>query len=97
MKPLVYVADSHLTGNDPEVDSFIRFLERVGPTTGTLYLLGDLFNVWFGESKFRIPHQQRVLDALTRLAGQGVLIKFVEGNRDFSIRRNYLGSPFADV
>ena len=97
MKPLLYVADSHLTGNDPEVDSFIRFLERVGPTAGTLYLLGDLFNVWFGEAKFRMPHQQRVLEALTRLASTGVAIKFVEGNRDFSIRRNHLGAPFADV
>ena len=97
MRPLVYVADSHLTGDDPEVDSFIRFLETVGPTAATLYLLGDLFNVWFGEAKFRMPHQQRVLDALARLAERGVTVKFVEGNRDFSIRRNHLGHPFADV
>ena len=97
MKPLIYVADSHLTGNDPEVDSFVRFLEVAGPTASTLYILGDLFNVWFGEVRFRMPHQQRVLDALTRLASVGVVIKFVEGNRDFSIRRNHLGAPFADV
>lgn len=97
MKPLIYVADSHLTTDDPETDSFIAFLETVGPGAGVLYILGDLFNVWFGEPKFRMPHQQRVLTALSRLSASGVPIKFVEGNRDFSIRRNHLGAPFAEV
>lgn len=97
MKPLLYVADSHLTRDDPEVDSFVRFLETAGRGAGTLYILGDLFNVWFGEPRFRLPHQARVLDALGRLAGAGTTLKFVEGNRDFSIRRNHLGAPFADV
>ena len=96
-RPLIYVADSHLTSADPEEDRFIRFLETVGSGAGTLYILGDLFNVWFGEPKFRLPHQSRVLDALTALGRAGVVLKFVEGNRDFSIRRNYLGAPFSDV
>ncbi|MFQ5700899.1 MAG: UDP-2,3-diacylglucosamine diphosphatase [Acidobacteriota bacterium] len=96
-KPLIYVADSHLTSDDPEVDIFIDFLLAVGSTAGTLCILGDLFNVWFGERKFRMPHQDRVLSALSDLAQQGVVLKFVEGNRDFSIRRNHLGAPFTDV
>ena len=96
-KPLVYVADSHLTTGDREVDSFVSFLETVGMSAGTLYILGDLFNVWFGEPKFRMPHQQRVLSALSEVASSGVVLKFVEGNRDFSVRRNHLGDPFADV
>ena len=57
-RPLVYVADSHLTNRDPETDSFIAFLHEVGARAGTVYLLGDLFNVWFGEPKFRMPHQR---------------------------------------
>lgn len=96
-RPLIYVADSHLTAADPEVDEFIRFLRAVGSSAGTLYILGDLFNIWFGEPKFRLPHQQRVLDALESLASSGVVLKFVEGNRDFSIRRNHLNAPFAEV
>jgi UDP-2,3-diacylglucosamine hydrolase len=95
--PLAYVADTHFTADDPEVDFFLRFLEQVGPTLGTLYHLGDLFNVWFGEPKFLMPHQVRVLDGLTRLASRGVTVKFVEGNRDFSVSRHHLGRPFADV
>ena len=96
-RPLIYVADSHLTTDDPEMDSFLAFLDRVGRSAGTLYILGDLFNVWFGERRFRMPHQHRVLETLEDLARSGVALKFVEGNRDFSIRRNHLGSPFADV
>lgn len=96
-RPLVYVADSHLTTNDSETDSFIAFLKEVGSQAETLYILGDLFNVWFGEAKFRMPHQQKVLTALGEVASSGVVLKFVEGNRDFSVRRNHLGKPFADV
>lgn len=96
-KPLFYVADSHLTENDPEVDAFIAFLATAGATAGTVYILGDLFNVWFAEPKFRMPHQQRVLDALKDLAGRGVKVKFVEGNRDYSVRRNHNGNPFEEV
>jgi len=96
-RPLIYVADSHLTADDPETDSFVAFLEKTGIAAGTLYILGDLFNVWFAEPKFRMPHQERVLRALDRLAASGVTLKFVEGNRDFSVRRNHLGAPFAQV
>lgn len=96
-KPLLYVADSHLTENDPEVDAFIAFLSTAGASAGTVYILGDLFNVWFAEPKFRMPHQQRVLDALKTLAGRGVKVKFVEGNRDYSVRRNHSGDPFVEV
>lgn len=96
-RPLMYVADSHLTRDDPEVEAFIRFLETDAARAATLYILGDLFNVWFGEPKFRMPHQTKVLAALERLGGSGVVLKFVEGNRDFSIRRNHLGAPFAEV
>ncbi len=97
MKPLIYVADTHLTTDDPEVDSFVAFLRRVGSTAGTLYILGDLFNVWFAEPKFRMPHQEMVLAELGSLAASGVQVKFVEGNRDYSVRRNCLGRPFAEV
>jgi len=96
-RPLLYVADSHLTAGDPELPSFISFLETVGSRAGTLYILGDLFNVWFAEPKFRMPHQRSVLQTLDRLAASGVTLKFVEGNRDFSVRRNHLGAPFAQV
>jgi UDP-2,3-diacylglucosamine hydrolase len=96
-RALLYVADSHLTEDDPEVDAFIAFLRGPGREAGTLYILGDLFNVWFAEKKFRRPHQQRVLDALADLAARGVVVKFVEGNRDYSVRRNHLGHPFRDV
>ncbi len=96
-RPLLFVADAHLTEDDAELESFLAFLEGPAAAAGTLCILGDLFNVWFGEPKFRLPHQERVLAGLRALAGRGVALAFVEGNRDFSIRRNHLGDPFREV
>ncbi len=96
-RPLVYVADTHLTQDDPEAEAFVAFLRWASDWAGTICHLGDLFNVWFGERKFRLPHQDRVLAALGECARRGVAVKFVEGNRDFSVRRNCLGDPFHEV
>lgn len=97
MGPLIYVADAHLTRDDPEVDVFVSFLERVGPSASALGILGDLFNLWFGYRKFGLPHHQRVVRALESLRDRGVRIFYVEGNRDFHLRRAHLGRPFHQV
>ncbi len=94
MKPFVLVADAHLTREDPEAESFLAFLGRVGPRCGTLAILGDLFNVWLGEPKFHLPHHRRILDALVRLRRGGVRLVYVEGNRDFHVRRAAAGRFF---
>jgi len=97
MKPLVFVADAHLTSDDPEVDAFVRFLEEVGSRASTLAILGDLFNLWLGRRKFSLPHHRKVLSALGELEGRGVRLVYVEGNRDFHLRRVHLGDPFETV
>jgi len=97
MKPLLFVADAHLTRDDPEVDSFILFLREEGPKASSICILGDLFNIWFGKAKFALPHHTRVLQALGDLRGAGVRLTYVEGNRDFHLRRTHLGDPFDAV
>jgi UDP-2,3-diacylglucosamine hydrolase len=97
MKPLVFVADAHLTRDDPEVDTFVSFLRAVGPESSSIVILGDLFNLWLGRRRFSLPHHDKVLAALTDLKQLGVRLVYVEGNRDFHLRRNYLGDPFDAV
>jgi len=97
MNPLVIVADAHLTREDPEVDVFLAFLEKVAIHAGTLAVLGDLFNIWFGEPRFALPHHEKVLAAFERLARSDVRILYIEGNRDFHLRRTLLGRPFQAV
>ncbi|HZE89664.1 MAG TPA: UDP-2,3-diacylglucosamine diphosphatase [Verrucomicrobiae bacterium] len=97
MGPLLFVADAHLTRDDPEVDAFVSFLAGDARRASTLCILGDLFNLWFGKPRFALPHHDRVLGALEDLRGRGVRLLYVEGNRDFHLRRNHLGRPFDDV
>jgi UDP-2,3-diacylglucosamine hydrolase len=97
MGPLLFVADAHLTRDDPEVDAFVSFLRVEGRKAATLCILGDLFNIWLGKPKFALPHHLRVLDALEELRSAGVRLLYVEGNRDFHLRRTHLGRPFTAV
>lgn len=94
MKPLVLVADAHLTRGDPEVDRFLAFLRDVGPGCATLGILGDLFNLWLGRPKFQLSHHREVMRALESLRKAGVRILYVEGNRDFHLRRAPAGRLF---
>ena len=97
MGPLIYVADAHLTRDDPEVEVFVRFLRETGPRAFSIGILGDLFNLWFGNRKFGLPHHRQVLDAMEELKAKGVRLFYVEGNRDFYLRRTHLGRPFDEV
>lgn len=94
MKPLLFVSDAHLTRDDPELTSFLEFLARIGPSASTLVIVGDLFNIWFGQRRFTLPHHERVLASLRDLKNAGVRLAYVEGNRDFHLRRSVLGDPF---
>lgn len=97
MGPLIYVADAHLTREDPEVGVFVEFLRKAAPRASAVGILGDLFNLWFGNRKFALPHHRRVVEALEELRARGVRLFYVEGNRDFGILRTHLGRPFDEV
>ncbi len=97
MKPLVFVADAHLTRHDPEVDVFAAFLRKEGARASTVCILGDLFNLWFGNARFALPHHRAVLGALAELHRSGVRLVYVEGNRDFHLRHTHLPDPFDAV
>ncbi|HXI03964.1 MAG TPA: UDP-2,3-diacylglucosamine diphosphatase [Candidatus Saccharimonadales bacterium] len=97
MRPLIFVADAHLTREDPEVDAFVSFIRSVGPGASAIGILGDLFNLWFGHRKFALPHHRRVLDALEDVRSRGVRLFYVEGNRDFHLKRTHLGRPFGEI
>jgi UDP-2,3-diacylglucosamine hydrolase len=97
MGPLVFVADAHLTRDDAEVDAFVAFLRSGAHGASILCILGDLFNIWLGKPKFALPHHRKVVGALEDLRGGGVRLLYVEGNRDFHLRRTHLGRPFDEV
>jgi len=88
------VADAHLGGPGGDPAPLVAQLEALDPARcERLLLLGDLFHVWVGYRRYETPEVARVLPVLERVAGRGIPIDYVEGNRDFFIA----GSPYAGV
>ncbi len=94
----VAVADGHLDGFHEECEQFLSFLSSLSEGSfHTLYILGDLFNIWLGTPKMQLPHQVPVVKALKMLRNQGILIKYIEGNRDYFLSPLYLNAPFTEI
>jgi len=85
----LFVSDLHLDASRPEVTAcFIRFLERSTGTADALYILGDLFEVWFGDDDPEPDHRD-VAAALRKFSAGGTPCYLTRGNRDFLIGSRY--------
>ena len=96
-KDLVYVGDVHLDGADAHLEAFLGFLDGLRGTTGRLVFLGDLFNLWIGRRELEQPHQRAVAQQLETLRRDGMVVRYVEGNRDYRIAPAYVGSALDDA
>ncbi len=96
-RDLVIVGDVHLDRDDPAVADFVRFLDAVAPTTGRMILAGDLFELWIGRPEMEGPHHREVAAALARLRRSGVVVRYVEGNRDYRVGDLHAGTAFDEV
>ena len=82
----LFISDLHLCSGRPEINcSFFGFLQREAQSAGALYILGDLFEYWAGDDDLDDPFNATVIAALARLAGSGVPVYLMHGNRDFVI------------
>ncbi|MFC1856044.1 UDP-2,3-diacylglucosamine diphosphatase, partial [Thermodesulfobacteriota bacterium] len=70
----------------------ISFLDHIKTSTRTLYILGDLFDFWFGGNISLASRYQPVLDKLKELSDASVKIVYLEGNHDF-----FMGTFFTDT
>jgi UDP-2,3-diacylglucosamine hydrolase len=93
---LVFVGDVHLDRDDADLDRFLEFLDGLEPTVSRLVLAGDLFNLWIGRRELEQPHQTAVLERFERMRGAGVVVRYIEGNRDFRIGPAYAGKAVDD-
>lgn len=97
----IFVADAHLRSKDEKcAKDFVDFLEHIKNSTRTLYILGDLFDFWFGSDKLfdaLYARYQPILDKLKELRDFGVNIVYFEGNHDFFMGRYFTETLPADV
>lgn len=86
--PVAVVADAHLGGPGGDATLLVDQLDALAAEDcRRLILLGDIFHVWVGSAKFETPEVRAVAACLNRLRGQGMVIDYVEGNRDFFLDR----------
>ena len=88
----LFISDLHLSEENPQIlQLFSNFLRNEAQQAETLYILGDLFEVWLGDDA--IPaFAETVISDLRQLTQQGVPVYLMVGNRDF-----LLGERFAEL
>jgi UDP-2,3-diacylglucosamine hydrolase len=85
----LFISDLHLSAERPDrVRLFQGFLEQRAPRAETLYILGDLFDVWIGDD-LDVPPIPQIKTALHTLAQGGTRIRLMHGNRDFLLGEHF--------
>lgn len=69
---------------------FVEFLSGVAPRARRLFILGDLFDFWFGPRQADIAPYGEILGALAALASSAEVTVF-HGNRDFYLDAGIAG------
>jgi UDP-2,3-diacylglucosamine hydrolase len=86
MPEAILFSDAHVSEDDPAgAARLAAFLSDVCPKAKRVFILGDLFDFWFGPSQARRRPYSSVLESLAALAASGVEVTFFHGNRDFYI------------
>lgn len=91
MKAL-FISDAHL--RSPQDDNYRLLLDLLSQQQDLdgLFLLGDIFEFWFGYQHLVFAAYVPILERLHQLSQQGTKLYFVEGNHDF-----LLGPYFRDT
>jgi UDP-2,3-diacylglucosamine hydrolase len=89
MNKTFFIADLHLHRDRTDItDLFCHFLRQDAVGSNALYILGDLFEVWFGDDN-PCPMIKHVSERLKELNDTGVPIYFIHGNRDFTLGKRF--------
>jgi UDP-2,3-diacylglucosamine hydrolase len=99
-----FISDLHLRDiNERNSILLLRFLRSLLKDSETthLFLLGDIFDLWIGDSEVFQKKFQELVDVLVELKRKGVEIVYFEGNHDVHVKgfwENKLGIPvFVDA
>ncbi|MGH9315929.1 MAG: UDP-2,3-diacylglucosamine diphosphatase [Thermoanaerobaculia bacterium] len=91
-------ADCHVGRRPGDEGPFLQALEQTASRgASAISLLGDIFHFFIAHRKFETPAIARFLQSVDRLREQGVTVTYIEGNRDFFLRRSYVEHHFRQV
>lgn len=85
---VLFISDLHLDKQRNDISAnFSRFIQHClqqQENIAAVYILGDLFDFWFGDDA-SIPLYQDIIQQLKRLPSAGISLFIMHGNRDFLI------------
>jgi len=94
----IFVSDLHLSPERPRiVQTFFGFLTGTAVHAEHLYILGDLFEYWVGDDDRDEPFNASIAAALAALAGRGVALHLMQGNRDVLLGQEFARRCGADI
>lgn len=93
----VFLSDSHLNQDDRNSRAFLSLADEAASQKIALFLLGDVFDLWFGAPALTFGFQRPIIEHLRALRGAGLRLYYVEGNRDFFLKKDHEGSTFDAV
>jgi UDP-2,3-diacylglucosamine hydrolase len=90
-KNVYFASDQHFgaptrAASLPREEKFVNWLSRIKDDASVLFLLGDLFDVWFDYNTVVPKGFVRVLGKLAELRDAGIPIYFFVGNHDLWMR-----------
>jgi UDP-2,3-diacylglucosamine hydrolase len=87
----VFISDAHVrTDKSHRCRMLVKFLEEIRPRLTDLYILGDLFEIWF-EYNLVVPKDYfGLLVALQNILHEGKSIHYLLGNHEIAVG-NFLG------
>ncbi len=94
MDRAIFVADAHLNQDGDDTRAFVSLAERAAAENAALFLLGDMFDLWFGAPGLTFGFQEPVIARLRELRRNGLRLYYVEGNRDFYLKKEHEGTTF---
>lgn len=88
MHETVLIADLHLSDDTPDLNRlFLNAVQRWQGRVDALYILGDFFEVWFGDDV--LSDIAREAAAALKAFSREAPVYFICGNRDFLLGRQY--------
>src|SRR5512141_1856282 len=83
----IFLADDHLNQEGIHSRNFLALADRAAEEKIPLFLLGDVFDLWFGNPGLTFGFQKPVIEHLRELRRGGMRLDYVGGNRDLYQKR----------
>jgi UDP-2,3-diacylglucosamine hydrolase len=93
----IVLSDAHLNQDDLHTRNFLTLVEKAAAEDVPLFLLGDVFDLWFGAPGLTFRFQKPVIERMRELRRAGLRLYYVEGNRDFYLKKPHEGSTYHAV